>query len=115
VDIKQGTERITSEVSDVFLTKDQTNEVERTVAERNVVVTQPGKRGTGDRGEYVAADETVTLTGAPARVEDTEQGMTEGRRIVVYLRENRSVSDTAATPGGKPTGRIRTVHKVKKQ
>lgn len=114
VDIKQGTERITSEVSDVFLLKDQP-EVERTVAERSVVVTQPGKRGTGERGEYVAADETVTLTGNPARVEDEEKGATEGRRIVVFLRENRSVTDTAATPGGRPTGRVRTVHKVKKQ
>ena len=114
VDIKQGTERITSETSDVFLQKDQP-EVERTVAERNVVVTQPGKRGTGERGEYVAADETVTLTGNPARVEDAEQGMNEGRRIVVYLRENRAVTDSAATPGGRPAGRIRTVHKVKKQ
>ena len=113
VDIKQGTERITSEVSDVFLQKDQP-EVERTVAERSVVVTQPGKRGTGERGEYVAADETVTLTGNPARVEDSEKGMSEGRRIIVYLRENRSVTDTVATPGGRPTGRIRTVHKVKK-
>ena len=114
VDIKQGTERITSDASDVFLLKDQP-EVDRTVAERNVVVTQPGKRGTGERGEYVAADETVTLTGNPARVEDEEKGMTEGRRIVVFLRENRSVTDTAAVPGGRPTGRVRTVHKVKKQ
>ncbi len=114
VDIKQGTERITSDASDVFLLKDQP-EVERTVADRNVVVTQPGKRGTGERGEYVAADETVTLTGNPARVEDEEKGTSEGRRIVVFLRENRSVTDTAAVPGGRPTGRIRTVHKVKKQ
>ncbi|MCA1613038.1 MAG: hypothetical protein LC800_02555, partial [Acidobacteria bacterium] len=114
VDIKQGTERITSDASDVFLQKDQP-EVERTVAERNVVVTQPGKRGTGERGEYVAADETVTLTGSPARVEDEEKGASEGRRIVVYLRENRSVTDTAAVPGGRPAGRVRTVHKVKKQ
>jgi LPS export ABC transporter protein LptC/lipopolysaccharide transport protein LptA len=114
VDIKQGTERITSEQADVILQKDQ-NEVERTIAQRNVVVTQPGKRGTGERAEYVAADETVQLTGDPARVVDDEKGTSESRRITVFLRENRVVSDTAATPGGRPTGRVRSVHKVKKQ
>jgi lipopolysaccharide transport protein LptA len=114
VDIKQGTERITSEVADVILHKDQ-NEVERTIAQRSVVVTQPGKRGTGERAEYVAADETVQLTGDPARVVDEEQGASESRRITVFLRENRVVSDTAAAPGGRPTGRVRSVHKVKKQ
>ena len=114
VDIKQGTERITSEVADVILQKDQ-NEVERTIAQRSVVVTQPGKRGTGERAEYVAADETVQLTGDPARVVDEEQGASESRRITVHLRDNRVVSDTAATPGGRPTGRVRSVHKVKKQ
>jgi lipopolysaccharide export system protein LptA len=114
VDIKQGTERITSEVADVILHRDQ-NEVERTIAQRNVVVTQPGKRGTGERAEYVAADETVQLTGDPARVVDDEQGASESRRITVHLRDNRVVSDTAAAPGGRPTGRVRSVHKVKKQ
>jgi LPS export ABC transporter protein LptC len=111
VDIKQGTERITSEVADVFLQKDQ-GEVDRTVAQRNVVVTQPGKRATGDWGQYVAADETVTLTGAPARVVDDEQGTSEARRMIIYLRENRVVSDSA-TDAGRPTGRGRTVHKIK--
>ncbi|MFL6230463.1 MAG: LPS export ABC transporter periplasmic protein LptC [Pyrinomonadaceae bacterium] len=113
VDIKQGTERITSEVADVFLQKDQ-GEVDHTVAQRNVVITQPGRRGTGDWGQYVAADDTMTLTGNPARVEDAEQGTSEGRRMTVYLRENRVVSDSA-TDAGRPAGRVHTVHKIKNQ
>jgi lipopolysaccharide export system protein LptA len=113
VDIKQGTERITSEASDVYLQKEQ-NEVDHMVAERSVVVTQPGRKGTGDRGEYAAADETMVLTGNPARVEDAEQGTTEGQRMTVYLRENRVVSDSAAAEGARPAGRIHTVHKIKK-
>ena len=111
VDIKQGTERITCDVADVYLTKDA-NEVDHTIAQRNVVVTQPGKRGTGDRGEYFAADETVVLTGNPARVEDVAQGNSEGRRMTVYLRENRVVTDN---PGGPlATGRVHSSHKIKK-
>ncbi|HJR09461.1 MAG TPA: LPS export ABC transporter periplasmic protein LptC [Pyrinomonadaceae bacterium] len=112
VDIKQGTERITSDVADVYLMK-ELGEVERMVAERTVVVTQPGKRGTGNWAQYTAADETVMLTGEPARVEDAEQGNSESRRFTIYLRENRVVSDS---PGGaQSTGRVRSSHRIKKQ
>lgn len=113
VDIRQGTERITSEVSDVYLQKKESYEVERTVSQRSVVVTQPGRKGTGDRGEYTAADETVVLTGRPARVEDAERGTSESNRMVVYLREDRVVSDAGESPAA--TGRVRTQHKIKKQ
>ncbi|HYP00772.1 MAG TPA: LPS export ABC transporter periplasmic protein LptC [Pyrinomonadaceae bacterium] len=112
VDIKQGTERITSEVADVYLMK-AVGEVERMVAERTVVVTQPGKRGTGNWAQYTASDETVMLTGEPARVEDAQQGNSESRRFTIYLRENRVVSDS---PGGaQSTGRVRSSHRIKKQ
>jgi LPS export ABC transporter protein LptC/lipopolysaccharide transport protein LptA len=113
VDIKQGTERITGGVADVYLLKD-TYEVERTIAQRDVVVTQPGRKGTGDWAQYTAADETVVLTGAPAHVEDAEKGTSESRRMTVYLREDRVVSDGGGDPG-QSTGRVRTTHKIKKQ
>lgn len=112
VDIRQGNDRITSEVSDVYLLKD-TYEVERTISQRSVIVTQPGRRGTGDRGEYAAADEVIVLTGNPARVEDAEKGSSESKRLTVYLRENRVVSD--AGPSTQSTGRVKTTHKIKKQ
>jgi LPS export ABC transporter protein LptC len=112
VDIKQSTDRITSAVSDVYLLK-ETNEVERTVAQRDVVLTQPGRRGTGDSGEYTAADETVILKGNPARVEDAEQGTTEGGRLTVYLRDSRVVADDSRGP--QSPGRVRSTHKIRKQ
>ena len=113
VDIKQGTERITAAVADVYLLK-ETYEVERTVAQRQVVVTQPGRRGTGEWAQYTAADETVVLTGSPARVEDAEKGTNESRRMTIHLRDSRVVSD--AGPGGRQsTGRVRSTHKIRKQ
>jgi lipopolysaccharide transport protein LptA len=112
VDIKQSTDRITSAVADVYLLK-ESNEVERTIAQREVVLTQPGRRGTGDTGQYTAADETVILKGNPARVEDTEQGVTEGGRLTVYLRESRVVADDSR--GAQSPGRVRSTHKIKKQ
>jgi LPS export ABC transporter protein LptC/lipopolysaccharide transport protein LptA len=112
VDIKQDTDRIRGGVADVYLLKD-VNEVEKTIAERDVIVTQPGRTGTGVWAQYTAADETVVLKGAPARVEDVEQGSTEGERLTVYLRESRVVADDARGP--QSTGRVRSTHKVRKQ
>lgn len=112
VNIKQGTELITGEVANVYLTKD-TNEVERTIVERDVVLQQPGRRATGDRAQYTAADETAVLTGSPARVEDAEQGTTEGRRLTMYLREDRVVADNVG--GKQEAGRVRSTHRIRRK
>ncbi len=112
VDIKQGTDRMTSEIADVYLQKDG-NEVERTVAQRNVVLTQPNKRGTGDWCQYTTADEIAILKGNPAHVEDAEQGSTEGNRVTIYRRENRAVADDSR--GEQSPGRVRSTHKINKK
>ena len=111
VDIKQGTDRITSGVADVYLQK-EVNELDRVIAQRNVVLTQPGRRGTGDWCQYTAADEVAVLKGNPAHVEDAEQGTTDGNRLTMYRRENRVVVDD--TRGLQSPGRVRSTHKVNK-
>lgn len=111
VDIRQGSDRITSGVADVYLVKDS-NEMEKTVAQRNVVLTQPNRKGSGDWVEYTAANEVAVLKGNPARVDDTEQGGTEGARLTVYMREDRVVADDPRGP--QSPGRVRSTHKVKK-
>jgi lipopolysaccharide export system protein LptA len=111
VDIKQGTDRITAAIADVYLQKD-VNELERVIAQRDVVVVQPGKRGTGDWCQFTAADEVAILKGNPAHVEDAEQGTTDGNRLTMYRRENRVVVDD--TRGAQSPGRVRSTHPVKK-
>src|SRR5438067_1999203 len=111
VDIKQGTDRMTSGVADVYLQKN-VNEVERTIAQHNVVIIQPGKRGTGDWCQYTNADEVAILKGNPAHVEDVEQGTTDGNRLTMYRRENRVVVDD--NRGEQSPGRVRPTHKVNK-
>ena len=111
VDIKQGTDRMTSAVADVYLQKD-VNELDRVIAERDVVLVQPGKRGTGDWCQYTAADEVAILKGNPAHVEDAEQGTTDGNRLTMYRRENRVVVDD--TRGSQSPGRVRSTHPVKR-
>ncbi len=110
VDIRQGTDRLTGAVADVYLRREN-NEVEKTVAQRNVVLTQPKRKGTADIVEYTTADEVAVLKGNPARVEDVEQGSTEGGRLTVNLRDGRVTADS---PRGPQTGRVRTTHKVRR-
>jgi LPS export ABC transporter protein LptC/lipopolysaccharide transport protein LptA len=112
VDIKQGTDRITSGIADVYLLK-ETSDMEKTIAQRNVVLTQPNRKGTGDWVQYTTADEVAVLRGNPARVEDAEQGSTEGGRLTVHVREGKVTADDVRGP--QSPGRVRSVHKVKKQ
>ncbi len=112
VDIRSGADRVTSDAADVYLSG-QTNEVEKTIAQRKVVLTQPNRKGTGDWMQYTTADEIAVLKGTPARVEDAEQGSTEGGRLTVYVREGRVTADDAR--GAQSSGRVRSTHKVKKQ
>jgi lipopolysaccharide export system protein LptA len=112
VDIRQGTDRITSGVTDVYLLK-ETSEVEKTIAQRDVVLTQPNRKGTGDWIQYTSADEVAVLKGNPARVEDGEKGSTEGNRLTVYMRDGRVIADDVRGP--ESPGRVRSIHKVKKQ
>lgn len=111
VDIKQGTDRLTSGVADVYLTK-ETNEMEKTVAQKNVVLTQPNRKGTGDWVEYTSASEIAVLKGNPARVEDIEQGNTEGNRLTLSMKEGKVTADDARGP--QSPGRVRSTHKIRK-
>ena len=111
VDIKQGTDRMTSGVADVYLLKDS-NEMEKTIAQRNVVLTQPNRKGTGDWVEYTSANETAILKGNPARVEDIEQGNTQGGRLTLSVRDGKVTADDARGP--LSPGRVRSTHKIRK-
>jgi LPS export ABC transporter protein LptC len=112
VDIRTATDRVTSGVADVYLFRD-TSEVEKTIAQRNVVLTQPNRKGVGDWMQYTTKDEVAVLKGNPARVEDSEKGSTEGGRLTVYLREGRVIADDVRGP--QSPGRVRSTHKVTKK
>lgn len=112
VDIRTATDRVTSGVADVYLFRDA-SEVEKTIAQRNVVLTQPNRKGVGDWMQYTTKDEVAVLKGNPARVEDSEKGSTEGGRLTVYLREGRVIADDVRGP--QSPGRVRSTHKVTKK
>ena len=111
VDIRQGADRIVAGAANVFL--NDKNEVSQTVAENNVVITQPNRKIVGDYARYNMADETVVLRGNPARVEDTETGSSQGAQMTLSLRDKRIEGESKTRENN--TGRMRTVYKVKKQ
>jgi lipopolysaccharide export system protein LptA len=110
VDIRQGTDRIQAGVASVFLKLN--NELSQTVAENNVVVTQPNRRATGDWAQYTADTELVILRGNPARVEDGENGSSQSAQLTVNMRTKNVVSESKTNQTN--TGRIRSVYKIKK-
>jgi lipopolysaccharide export system protein LptA len=99
-------------VADVYLLKDS-SEVDKTIAQRDVVLTQPNRKATGDWIQYTTADEVAILKGNPAKVDDVEKGSTQGGRLTVYMRDGRVIADD--TRGAQSPARVRSTHKVKKQ
>jgi lipopolysaccharide export system protein LptA len=64
-------------------------QLDRIVAEDNIVITQPARRATGDRLEYVAADDKFVLTGGPPSIFDAEHGKITGDSLTFFRRDDR--------------------------
>jgi len=111
VDIRQGTDRISAGNADIYLS--EKNELARMTVERNVLITQPGKKGTGNWAQYNVADESFILRGNPASIESAEEGSAQGAQMTIYKRENRVINE-GGTKSTAPN-RTRSVYKVKKQ
>ncbi len=109
VKARQGTDNIDASVVDVYLMK-ETNEVERLIAEGNVALAQPGRRGTGDKLVYTSADGRAVLVGKNARVEDAEKGTTIGAQLTFYSRDDKVVVDNQ-----QGTGRVKSTHRLVKK
>jgi lipopolysaccharide transport protein LptA len=110
VDIRQGTDRITAGKADIYM--NEQNEMSKTIAETSVVITQPNRRALGDWAQYTSTDEVAILRGNPARIDDAENGSSQGAQVTVYMRENRVVGESKTEQTN--TGRTRSVYKVKK-
>ncbi|HVO28157.1 MAG TPA: lipopolysaccharide transport periplasmic protein LptA [Candidatus Margulisiibacteriota bacterium] len=100
VEVTQGDVKLLSDTLRVVLEEHADNSVKDIVADGNVRVTKGPRWATGGRAEFDQAKQTVVLSN-DAVVHDGSNEV-RGDRIVVYLRENRSVVE-----GG--TGRVRAV------
>ncbi len=84
-------------------------QLDRIVASNHVVITQPGRRGTGDKLVYSAADGRYMLTGSPGdppRIVDAEKGTTTGAALLFKTADDsvEVSSGGGALPVGAPAG-----------
>jgi lipopolysaccharide export system protein LptA len=100
VEVTQGDVKLQSQTLRVVLDDHGENRVKEVIADGDVRVTKGPRWATGGRAEFDQAKQTVVLSN-DAVVHDGSNEVS-GDRIVVYLRENRSVVE-----GGN--GRVRAV------
>ncbi len=108
VKARQGTDRIDAASIDSYL-KQETNEIDHLIATGDVVMTQPGRRGTGDKLNYTADDGRAVLTGKNARVDSDEQGTTIGAQLTLYSHDDKIFVENQGT------GRVRSTHRLAKE
>jgi lipopolysaccharide export system protein LptA len=109
VRVRQGTDRINSLVADAIM--DEEKKLVQLTASKEVVMTQPSRRGTGDLLVYTAKTDTAVLTGNPAIVEDSEQdAVTKSAKLTLHLHDARIEANEES--GGKK--RVRTTHRIQK-
>ena len=64
-------------------------QVDHIVADGNILITQPSRRATGERLEYVAGDDKFIMTGGPPSIFDAERGKITGDSLTFFRRDDR--------------------------
>jgi lipopolysaccharide export system protein LptA len=74
-------------------------QLDRMVAQDDVIIRQPKRRAEGQKLVYTAADDTFVLTGGPPSIFDAEQGKITGVSLTFFRRDDRVlVEGGASTP-----------------
>jgi lipopolysaccharide export system protein LptA len=74
-------------------------QLDRMVAQGNVVIQQPGRRAEGQTLVYTAADDKFVLTGGPPSIFDAERGKITGVSLTFFRGDDRVlVEGEASTP-----------------
>jgi len=111
VKIRQGTDRIDSATADAVM--DEENKLISLTASKDVVMTQPARRATGDQVVYTAATDTAILTGNFAVVEDHErEAVTKSPKLTLHLRDARIEANDDNNVGSGVKRRVRTTHRI---
>jgi lipopolysaccharide export system protein LptA len=74
-------------------------QLDRLVAQEDVLILQPNRRADGQKLVYTAADDKFVLTGGPPSIFDAEQGKITGVSLTFFKRDDRVlVEGGASTP-----------------
>jgi len=67
----------------------EAGKLDKIVAQDRVVITQPGRRATGDLLTYTASDDKFVLTGGPPSIFDAEHGKITGVSLTFFRHDDR--------------------------
>jgi lipopolysaccharide export system protein LptA len=65
------------------------SQLDRIVSEGNVLVTQPGRRGSGEQLTYYQDDNRFVLSGGAPQVSDAEHGTVRGTTLTFFSKDDR--------------------------
>jgi lipopolysaccharide export system protein LptA len=68
-----------------------TGKIDHIVARERVVITQPGRKATGDDLVYTASEDKFVLTGGPPSIFDAEHGKITGVSLTLFRHDDRVV------------------------
>jgi lipopolysaccharide export system protein LptA len=66
-----------------------TGKIDHIVAREQVVITQPGRKATGDQLVYTSSDDKFVLTGGPPSIFDAEHGKITGVSLTLFRHDDR--------------------------
>jgi lipopolysaccharide export system protein LptA len=66
-----------------------TGKIDHIVAREQVVITQPGRKATGDELVYTASEDKFVLTGGPPSIFDAEHGKITGVSLTLFRHDDR--------------------------
>ncbi len=111
VKIRQGADRIDAAVADAVM--DEEHKLVSLTASKDVVMTQPSRRATGDQVVYTAATDVAVLTGNLAMVEDRErEAVTKSAKLTLHLRDARIEANDDNNDGSGTKRRVKTTHRI---
>jgi lipopolysaccharide export system protein LptA len=85
------------------------SQLEKIVADGNIVIQQQARRGTGNKLVYLAKDGSFTLTGGPPSIFDAERGQVTGVSLTFYSHDDRVLVEG----GGKSAPSVTKARVVK--
>jgi lipopolysaccharide export system protein LptA len=97
---------------EIYLAQDpnpQESRIDRATAQGGVTITQPERRATAERADFVSREDKIVLTGNQPTIIDNTKGATTGRELTFYTRDDRILVD------GDSQARATSQHKVTRQ
>lgn len=107
VRIRQGTDLLEAASAEALM--DDDHRLVEITATTDVIMTQPDRRARGEKMVYIVKDDTATMTGSPAVLEDRQSDLvTKSEKLTLHLGDARIEANSNG--GGKK--RVKTTHRI---